>query len=200
MSKKILVFVPIYNGERQITRTINKLLLVDYKYDFDVIIVNNKSTDNTKKKIINYFNKNSLKNHYKLIDNYKNYGLGGSHKIAYDYCLKNKYDYLIIAQGDDQGNPVELIEALNETINKNEEIDVIMGSRFKNLSKIRGYSYLKICFNLIFNIFASIILKTRISDLSSGQLILNTKILNKGFYKNFPNELWFNYYFFFILY
>tara|TARA_A100001015_G_C14954554_1_gene698189 strand:+ start:401 stop:1192 length:792 start_codon:yes stop_codon:yes gene_type:complete len=197
MNKKIMFFIPIYNGVDQITRVLKKMKDLDESYIFKTIIIDNQSRDGTQKQIINFFKKNKLKNQFELIQNKENYGLGGSHKIAYDYFLKSNYEYLIISQGDDQGDPKDLVIALNKELGKNIEIPLIMGSRFKNLSRIKGYSKLKILFNLMFNVFASIALSNKISDLSSGQLVVSKKALSSKFYKNFPNELWFNYYFFF---
>ena len=89
--------------------------------------------------------------------NRHNYGLGGSHKIAYKYAIENKYDYLIVAQGDDQGDPVELYDHLKSELIKNKEINMIMGSRFQDLDRIHGYSKLKILFNLFFSLIGSIL-------------------------------------------
>lgn len=71
---KISIIVCTYNGERFITETINSVLSQSYK-NYEIIIVDDFSNDNTK---------NIIKNNYKNISNViisfnnKNYGLGYS--------------------------------------------------------------------------------------------------------------------------
>jgi glycosyltransferase involved in cell wall biosynthesis len=196
--KKVLLFIPVYNCEKQIYRVLNKLLSIDSKIKYDCIIINNNSNDKTINNINNFFKKERFKNKFCILKNKKNYGLGGSVKIAFNYAIKKKYDYLIMSQGDDQGDPRELFKFYKqEVLIKKNKINLIMGTRFQNFNKIFGYNKLKIVFNILFNFLASIILNKKITDLNSGQFVVNVKILKKKFYMKFSNELWFNYYFFF---
>ena len=199
MNIKNLIFIPCYNCEIQILRVLKKLVILSEIYYFDVIIINNKSRDKTSSNIKQFFlnkNINPIKNNFKLFENKENYGLGGSHKIAYEYFYDHNYENLIIHQGDDQGDPEDLLIALQE---KENDTKLIMGSRFKNLNKIRGYSKIKIIFNLTFNIIASIILK-KIYELSSGQLIINRDLLKNKTYKKFPTNFGSTIISFFIIY
>lgn len=47
-----------------------------------------------------------------LLRNDENYGLGGSHKVAFDYALNNAYDYVVVLHGDDQGSIANLLPYL----------------------------------------------------------------------------------------
>ena len=99
---KILVFIPAYNCEKQILRVLSQLEGEIMDHISGVIVVNNRSTDNTEMVVAAY-----KKQHpglpLCLLRNKENYGLGGSHKVAFDYALKNGYDYVIVLHGDDQG-------------------------------------------------------------------------------------------------
>ena len=63
----ISIIIPAYNEEITVIDTINSLLLLEYK-NYEIIIVDDGSTDNTAKKIIEKFNMNSVNKplNYKL--------------------------------------------------------------------------------------------------------------------------------------
>ena len=68
-----------------------------------VIVVNNRSTDRTEEAIKDFMEKE--KNlPIVLLRNDENYGLGGSHKVAFHYAVENNFDYILVLHGDDQGN------------------------------------------------------------------------------------------------
>ena len=52
--EKILVFIPGYNCENQITRVLDQFDDEVRKYLKDIIFVNNRSTDNTEKRVLEY--------------------------------------------------------------------------------------------------------------------------------------------------
>ena len=54
---KISVVIPAYNEEQSLPATLNSLVNQKTKYDFEVIIVDNNSTDNTGKVAKSYENK-----------------------------------------------------------------------------------------------------------------------------------------------
>ena len=78
----------MYNCEKQITRVLNQLTPEVCNYITEVIIVNNRSTDNGEEAIENYLESRNTGTKVKLIRNQSNYGLGGSHKVAFQ--LKEK--------------------------------------------------------------------------------------------------------------
>lgn len=189
MREKLLVFIPGYNCEKQIVRVLkqfdkNVLIYID-----EIIFVNNRSTDNTEKAVLEY-KKENKELPIKVLRNDENYNLGGSHKIAFNYALKNKFDYLIVLHGDDQGDIHDLLPYLeNEEYKK---FDCLLGSRFLKDSKLKGYSKFRIFGNKVFNIIYSMCIGKRIKDLGSGLNMYNTKIFENKFYHKFPDKLTFN--------
>ena len=147
--EKILVFIPGYNCENQITRVLDQFDDEVRKYLKDIIFVNNRSTDNTEKKVLEYQKKHKELN-LKILRNEENYNLGGSHKVAFNYAIKNKYDYLIVLHGDDQGNIKDILPYLKNK--EYQKYDAFLGARFMEESKISGYSKLRI-FGIKFLIF-----------------------------------------------
>lgn len=189
MKDKILVFIPGYNCEKQIVRVLKQFDKNVLKYIDEIIFVNNRSTDNTEKAVLNY-KKENTKLPIKVLRNDENYNLGGSHKVAFNYALKNKYDYLIVLHGDDQGDIHDLLPYLEN--GEYRKFDCLLGSRFLKDSKLKGYSKFRIFGNRVFNIIYSMCIGKKIKDLGSGLNMYNTKIFENDFYHKFPDRLTFN--------
>lgn len=162
---RILLFIPMYNCEKQITRVLGQLDKEILKYITEVIVVNNRSTDHGEEAAVDY-----CRQHpdlpVKVFRNNENYGLGGSHKVAFQYAVKNNYDYVIVFHGDDQGRISDLLPLLQNKIHK--KYKCCLGSRFMKGSKLIGYSRFRTFGNLVFNILFSIVLGQIIYDLGAG--------------------------------
>ena len=189
MREKLLVFIPGYNCEKQIVRVLKQFDENILKHIEEIIYVNNRSTDNTEKVVLDYKNEHK-ELPVKVLRNDENYNLGGSHKVAFNYALKNKFDYVIVLHGDDQGDIHDLLPYLENGEYKN--FDCLLGSRFLKDSKLKGYSKFRIFGNRVFNIIYSMCIGKNIKDLGSGLNMYNTKILENNFYHKFPDRLTFN--------
>ena len=182
-----MLFIPVYNCEKQVERVLKKVEKVENYFD-EIIVVNDYSKDNTErnvKKII----RNKKK--YKLLKNKKNYGLGGSHKVAFSYAIKNNFDYLVVLHGDDQANINDIIPILQKKEYK--KYDSMLGSRFMKKSVIKGYSKFRIFGNKVYNLIFSIVLKEKVHDLGSGLNIYKIESLKTKYYEKYPDNLVFNY-------
>jgi len=190
MKEKILLFIPMYNCEKQIIRVLNQIDINVKSWITEVLVVNNISTDNGEEAVCNFIDENQeLK--ISILRNNENYGLGGSHKVAFSYAVTNGFDYMIVLHGDDQGNINDIIPFLENGEHK--EVDCLLGARFHKKSKLKGYSYLRTIGNRVYNALFSIVTNARIYDLGSGLNCYNTRILNNNFYHRFPDNLTFNY-------
>lgn len=190
MKDKILLFIPGYNCEKQIIKVLEQLDKNVMKYISEIIFINNKSTDNTEKVVLEYKQKHE-KLPLHILRNSDNYNLGGSHKIAFNYAVKNRYDYVIVLHGDNQGNIENLLPVLQTKEYKN--YDCILGARFMKGSKLEGYSKFRTFGNKVYNILFSFVVHKKIYDLGSGLNMYSVKILQDKFYYRFPDRLTFNY-------
>lgn len=190
MKDKILLFIPGYNCEKQIIRVLNQLNKEIMEYISEVIFVSNRSTDNTENVVLE-FKKNNKNIPLHVLVNDDNYNLGGSHKVAFSYAKKNKFDYVIVLHGDDQGNIKDLYPVLKSGEYKN--YDCMLGARFMKGSELGGYSKFRTFGNRVYNILFSIVVHKKIYDLGSGLNIYSTKMLENEFYHKFPDRLTFNY-------
>jgi glycosyltransferase involved in cell wall biosynthesis len=190
--QKILLFIPMYNCQKQIPRVIDKIIgLRDKtKYISEIIIIDNGSTDGSiesaKEACL------SLTVPTKIFQNKENVMLGGSHKVVFNYAIGNSFDFVIVLHGDDQGDIGDIISYIEN--GQAEQYDSLLGSRFMRGSKLINYSRFRIFGNFIFNFFASVATCHRLSDLGSGLNMYKTQYLKDKFYMAFPNNLTFGAY------
>ena len=114
-SPQISVVMPVYNGEQFVAKAVESILNQTFK-DFEFIIIDNKSTDNSVK-IIKSFNDSRIK----LIQNEKNFGIATSLNKG----IKNsRAQYIARMDADDISNPNRLEEQIG-FLEKNPGISVL---------------------------------------------------------------------------
>lgn len=187
---KILIFIPGYNCEKQITRVLDSIDSEILKYITEIIFINNRSTDNTEKVVLDY-KKNHKEKPIKVLRNDENYNLGGSHKVAFNYAINNNFDYVIVLHGDDQGDIKDLLPYLKNGEYK--KYDCLLGARFMKNSRLEGYSRFRTFGNKVYNILFSMVVHKKIYDLGSGLNLYKVNMLKNNFYNKFPDKLTFNY-------
>lgn len=190
---RVLVFIPMYNCEKQIPRVIRKLSsIANDKMEF--LFVDNGSKDQTLSVCISTLASTETPVQYKVIKNLKNVGLGGSHKVAVNYAMENNFDFITVLHGDDQGDIRDiqfLLQDLETFYSSN--VDCWLGARFMKGSSLKGYSSFRIFGNIVFNFIYSIVSGVRIYDLGSGLNVYRVTSLKKITQLNeFPNDLTFN--------
>lgn len=192
MGRGTLLFIPMYNCEKQIVRVLDQLTGDVCAFLSGVIIVNNRSTDQGEQAVTGYLQTHALPIPVRLLRNDDNYGLGGSHKVAFQYAIENDYDYVIVLHGDDQGNIRDVLPILSA--GEHRLHDSMLGSRFEKQSVLVNYSRFRIFGNHVFNGLVSACTAKRLTDLGSGLNIYCTDYLRSEFYLSFPNTLTFNVY------
>jgi len=166
---KILLAIPSYNCEKQIVRVLTSVF---EKADLleklsEIIVFDNQSTDQTLEVAKSWANEHDTQNKLKVVKNYENYGLGGTHKVAFQYAKINSFSYVLIVHGDNQANPAEATELISLAEGRNETLH-ILGSRFMGGSRLHGYSLTRRLGNVALNLVYSLLTGRRIYDLGSG--------------------------------
>ncbi|MBR6159557.1 MAG: glycosyltransferase family 2 protein [Lachnospiraceae bacterium] len=187
---KILLFIPAYNCEEQIKRTLAQLDPAVMAFISKVIVVNNQSTDGTEEAVVDFMHAHAGMP-VTLLRNRENYGLGGSHKVAFDYAIEHGFDYVMVLHGDDQGSISDFLPVLAKGYYKKH--DCILGARFMPGSKLEGYSLFRTFGNIVYDFLFAAVLQKRIYDLGSGLNMYSVEMLKTGFYEKFPDNLMFNY-------
>lgn len=192
MKDKILVFIPMYNCEKQIVRVIDQLSGEVGKYLSEAIIVNNRSTDNGEEAVVEKIKEGSFPFPVSVLRNVENYGLGGSHKVAFEYAIKHGFDYVIVLHGDDQGSIADLLPALKSGGYR--KYDCCLGARFAPKSRLDGYSKFRIFGNHVFDFIFTVVMKRKVYDLGAGLNLYRVDMLKDRYFHTYPDNLTFNVY------
>ena len=149
------IIIPVYNEVRTINQIINKVLNVKTRYK-EIIIVDDYSTDGTKKELENYKNNNL----FKILHHNSNKGKGACLITAIPHLTG---DYVIIQDADLEYDPEDYLSFINLIENK-PEIKVIYGSRVLKRNIIQKGFMVK------FRIFANYVLTTLSNILNNQNL------------------------------
>ncbi len=120
MSKTLLI-IPAYNEEANILKTIRSIERYNEKHakKFDLIVINDGSTDRTETVLTD--------NQIPHLTHVKNRGIGAAVQSGYKYALKNKYDFAVQIDGDNQ-HDVAYVEKILTPLET--DADLVIGSRF----------------------------------------------------------------------
>ena len=127
---KKLIIIPAYNESANIEKTIK--MIQENAPEFDYVIINDCSTDDTKKIC--------EKNGYNYIDLPINLGIGGAVQTGYRYGYEEGYDMAVQVDGDGQHDP-KFLATMADYLEEH-GLDMVIGSRFINKvirSKKNGY-------------------------------------------------------------
>ena len=175
----IVILIPAYNEEKYI-RTVIKGCL---KYNLDIIIVDDGSTDNTLKAVKSIKAPENLK--IIPLKHTVNKGKGQSLKTGFSYIIKNNYSGVITIDADGQHNTGEIKNFLK--VIEKEKPDLIIGNRLGNT---KNMPFVRLATNVFTSWIISNIAGRKISDVQSGFRYISTKALKniKLETKNFDTE------------
>jgi glycosyltransferase involved in cell wall biosynthesis len=188
---KILVFIPTYRCESQIGRVLKQFDSRVMAWVDTILVVDNQSPDKTMSIAIERGQQALAKANFVVLRNDENYGLGGSHKAAFNFAVDNNFDYLIVLHGDDQADIRDLIPHLEAGLHMG--CDCLLGSRFMQGSHLKGYSLLRTLGNRLYNFLFSVVARQTIRDLGSGLNLYRLSSYRDCYYRAFPDDLTFNY-------
>jgi hypothetical protein len=189
MNKKNLLFIPVYNCLTQVERMLQKYNEKDFSHYQTILIIDNCSLDETAEIAKQVILKKKFKN-FKIIKNDKNYGLGGSHKIAFKYAIDNEFDYCCVLHGDDQGD----LKDLNKVIINDDfsNFSCLRAGRFKPGSTLIGYSNFRIFGNIVMRYVYSILINKKVYDIGAGLAIYKIEDIKKINYEYLVNDMSFD--------
>lgn len=191
LGARILVFIPMYNCAGQIGRVIAQFDSRIQRQFSKIVIVDNRSTDgglDVVRQAVTQLKSVDVD----ILRNVENYGLGGSHKVAFTYAIEQGFDYVIVLHGDDQGAIADLLPHLD--LLGRQQVDCLLGARFMPGSQLQGYSTFRTIGNRIFNLIYSLSARRRLYDLGSGLNLYSVAALRDRGWLTFPDDLTFNYY------
>lgn len=178
--KKILLIIPAYNEEDCILDTFSSIekYNIDHGTNYDVIVINDGSKDNTAK----ICEKNNIQ-HITLVHNL---GIGGAVQTGYKYAYERGYDIAVQFDGDGQ-HDVHYVEKIVKPI-INKKADFVIGSRFveKNSSEFKSSATRRIGIKII-SLATRFVTGKKICDTTSGFRAVNKEIIY-DFSLSYPTE------------
>ena len=170
---KTLIIIPCYNEEKNILNVVKELK----KYNYDYLVINDGSTDNT----LNVLNR--YKFNYINLNN--NVGIGAAMQVGYKYALLNDYDIAVQFDGDGQ-HDAKYIETIIEPIKK-ESANIVIGSRFiEDISDFKSTKMRQLGIKILSYLLKKMT-KYEIKDMTSGFRAVDKNII-KMFANNYPFE------------
>ncbi|MBS4816389.1 MAG: glycosyltransferase family 2 protein [Clostridium sp.] len=171
--KKIIV-IPAYNEEGNLEKTVRDIR--ENAPDFDYIIVNDCSTDNTlgmcREKGFSYLNLPV------------NLGIGGAVQTGYRYAYYHGYDLAVQFDGDGQHSAkflAQMAKVLEET-----ESDMVIGSRFIEKEGFQSSGLRRVGIRY-FSLLIKLLTGKTVTDPTSGMRMINRKLLKK-FTNEYPKD------------
>jgi len=188
---RVLVCIPAYCCEVQIVRVIAQFDQTTQGHFDTVMVIDNRSSDDTVRCAVEKGKMQFNKCSFIVQVNDENYGLGGSHKVAFRYAIENGFHYLVILHGDDQADIRDVTPLLEQGVHQ--DVDCLLGARFMRGSRLAGYSWFRTFGNRVYNMLFSIVAANRIFDLGSGLNVYRLSAYRDFHYKSYPDDLTFNY-------
>ena len=176
--EKVLIVIPAYNEGPNIGKVLDELK--SDVPDFDVVVINDCSKDNTHKVVED--------KGINCIDGIFNLRYAWAVQTGIKYAYQNNYDYVIQFDADGQHIASEASKLLKYS--KETKCDIVIGSRYlKNM----GYPcpLFRRIGTKIFEILIKIFCHKKIADPLSGFQCLNKKVIERyskmGKYPEFPD-------------
>jgi len=163
---KLSVIIPVFNEEKTVEEIINKVVFVSLPIEKEIIVVDDGSTDNTRK----ILGRLQRRLGFIYLEHQINQGKGAAIKTALSRAAG---DFTLIQDADLEYNPEEYPLLIGPLLNG--KADAVYGSRnissnprFKKLY-FWGGKFLTMFFNLLFN--------AKLTDINTGYKVFKREIL-----------------------
>ncbi len=164
MQQNIFIIIPAFNEEKHIAQVIENLL----EYNYKIIVIDDCSTDNTFE-IAKRFPITVLRH---II----NRGQGAALQTGTDFAIKNNAEIIVHFDADGQYLVNEIQQTLIPLLNN--EVDIILGSRFLQKNKNMPFAKRKII-HPVSRIINKLITGIKLTDAHCGYRVLSNKAAQK---------------------
>lgn len=169
-----IIIIPVYNEEENIESTVESIQ--KNALNFDYIIINDCSTDRTRKIC--------EENGFNVINLPINLGIGGAVQTGYRYAYEQGYDVAVQVDGDGQHDP-KFLEKMAEYLKEN-DVDMVIGSRFIEKKGFQSSVARRIGISF-FSILIKILTGKKITDPTSGLRMVGRNVMDI-FSKDYPRD------------
>ena len=171
--KTLSIIIPVFNEEKPIGGLLSNLkgVLNAYKVDYEIIVVNDSSTDRTREVIISEVENNGG---IILVDNKGKRGLGRCLKKGFEYV---KGDIITILMGDLSDDSNDIPQMLNKIVM--EGYDFVCASRYMRGGWVKQGNILKGFFSRSLCRFMHVFLKFPTMDATNAFKMFRDKVLKR---------------------
>ena len=169
-SIQVSIIIPVYNEDKSILEVLKRIhATVDSQNNFEIIVINDGSTDNTLKVL------EENKNLYNQLITYeRNYGKGNAIKKGLE---ASKGKYIFFQDADLEYDPID-INKFTKLINRFEP-DLIIGSRFNYSEYTRSHNILNKFGNKFITLIFNLLYNTTFTDIYSCYACFKKDLLNE---------------------
>ena len=167
---KTLVMMPTFNEAETLRATIEKL--IKQNLNVDILIIDDNSPDGTGALA------DRLKVEHSCVDvihRPRKEGLGRAYAAGFRHGLKGNYARFIEMDADGSHRP----EDLAKLIAKSNDADLVIGSRWIPGGEVANWSRLRQLISRFGNRYASVMLRSKVKDMTSGFRIYSASLVRK---------------------
>lgn len=165
---KISILIPVYNEVNYLEKCISEVKKhCVNKFDFEIIISDNNSTDGSK-----FILENIKDENIKILFQKTNLGKGSNLRNCFKYVTG---DIIIIQDADLEYSPENYSDLLQPIIN--DRADVVYGNRFARAKPFHVYSLIHLIANKIVTYIINILFNRSFGDVLTGYKVFKTKII-----------------------
>jgi len=166
------IIIPVYNEELTIIETIMKSIKAEkLNLDYEIIVVDDFSSDNTTKEISTLFSKNDK---VKILSHTYNKGKGAAFRTGLE---KATGDFVLIQDADLEYDPCDYPKLLTPIING--QADVVYGSRFRSHTESRVLYFWHRVANGVLTLLSNMFTNLNLTDMETGYKVFRKDILDK---------------------
>jgi glycosyltransferase involved in cell wall biosynthesis len=171
---KKLIIIPAYNESENIVGTVRDI--EENAPDFDYIIINDCSTDNTLEIC--------KQNHFNYVNLPINLGIGGAVQTGYKYAREYGYDIAVQVDGVGQHDPA-FLQQMAEYLEEH-QLDMVIGSRFITNEGFQSSALRRVGI-VYFTRLIHLLTGHKITDPTSGLRLGGRKVIEL-FAENYPKD------------
>ena len=170
--QKVSIIIPCYNEENTIEKILKRVFeeILNLNYlNFEIIVINDASTDGTQNILEKYKNEK-----FKFLKNDKNFGKGYSLKRGINEATG---DIILFQDADLEYNPSDYKNLLKPILDGN--ADVVFGSRFIGSGEKRVIYFWHRVGNLILTLLSNMFSNLNLTDMEIGYKVFRSSIIKK---------------------
>lgn len=171
----IYILIPIFNEEENIKNLYNELVGIDFVESVFYVFSDDGSTDNTNKKIAEFFTDDS----YIILGDGKNYGPGNAFNTGFEWILQNSKsdnDIVVTIEADCTSD----LNILNEMILLSQlKYDLVLASVYAQGGGFDSTNFFRKTISFIANLTFRTIFDIKVQTISSFYRVYRINILRK---------------------